>query len=119
VDWLWPLYQEHVERVLTQKGAELEQAVLQTTFLRSLAESTATLFVMEPWLDTVRFKGLGRWPLPGVPQLLHDPNGFIADRFGGGKFKVNFHHGPSFVGTHNFRTYGEETWRQAPEVEFE
>jgi hypothetical protein len=51
-----------------------------------------------------------------VPDLLADPNGFIADRFGGGKFKVNFHRGPNFVATHNFRTFGDERWRAMPEV---
>ena len=40
-----------------------------------------------------------------------------SEGFGGGKFKVNFHHVISFVGTHNFRTYGEEKWRQLEELD--
>jgi hypothetical protein len=119
MDWLWPLYQEYVERQFRSMDGDPSQSVLQQAFLRSLGQSTATLYVMEPVGDTIRFKGLGRWQLPKVPDLLADPNGFIAARYGGGKFKLNFHHGFNFVGTHNFRTWGEETWRQAPEIEFE
>ena len=104
-----------MRRNLGRKTDEYAQSQLQQEFLRTLSASAATLYVMEPIGDTIRFKGLGRWPLPEVPELLHDPNKFIADRFGGGKFKVNFHEGETFVCTHNFRTYGEDRWRDAPE----
>ena len=115
MDWLWPIYQEFLERSLppAERG---DQSILGQRFMEALGGSTATLFVMEPCGDTIIFKGLGRWPLPEVPELLSDPNAFIADGFGGGKFKVNFHHGLSFVGTHNFRTQGEEVWREMEEV---
>lgn len=120
MDWLWPLYKEHIFRVLClPKGADADQAVLRDRFLQSLGMSTATLFVMEPIGDTIRFKGLGRWKLPEAAELLADPNGFIADHFGGGKYKVNFHDGFTFVGTHNFRTYGDERWREMDEEIFD
>lgn len=118
MDWLWPIYEEHIGRAL--RGHEgVPDADVQECFLRTLSESTATLYVMEPVGDTIAFRGLGRWPLAAVPALLADPNAFIADQFGGGKFKVNFHHGLSFVGTHNFRAYGDELWRDMDQLEFE
>ena len=86
-------------------------------FLGALHGSRATLYVMEPVGATIRFKGLGRWRLADVPDLLADPHAFIADGFGGGKYKVNFHHGLTFVGTHNFRTWGDELWRELPEID--
>ncbi len=97
MDWLWPLYRKHIERLAS--GREGQRSGAQEVFLASLAASTATLYALEPVYNTVRFKGLGRWPLPEVPRLLGDPNAFIADRFGGGKFKINFHHGECFVAT--------------------
>jgi hypothetical protein len=115
VDWLWPLYEKHIRR---SSGVQ-DDAALGEAFYRALAESTATLYAMEPVGETIRFKGLGRWPLAEVPDLLADPNGFIAGLCGGGKFKVNFHHGRTFVATHNFRTFGEETWRGLPELELD
>ena len=87
--------------------------------MSTLAESTATVYIMEPIGDTIRFKGLGRWPLPEVPELLSDPNDFIAERFGGGKFKINFHHQFSFIGTHNFRTWGEPKWEDMEDIPFD
>ena len=117
MDWLWPIYQEYVETQLPR--GEVEQTVMRDTFLRCLVESTATLFVMEPVGDGIVFRGLGRWALGEVPDLLTDPNAFIAEQFGGGKYKVNFHHGISFVGTHNFRAYGEERWREMEELDLD
>ena len=119
MDWLWPLYIEHVHRVLCMAPGEPSQSELKDTFLGALAKSTATLYVMEPVGMTIRFKGLGQWALTKVPELMSDPHGFIANRFGGGKYKVNFHDGHTFVGTHNFRTWGDEIWRGMDEVEFE
>lgn len=120
MDWLWPLYEEHIRRE-TQRDARQDpgQAELRGAFLSALSESTATLFVMEPVGDTIRFKGLGRWALAEVPDLLSDPNAFIADRFGGGKYKINFHRQFTFIATHNFRTFGEELWREMADVTFD
>jgi len=116
MDWLWPIYEEYVLKLLSEQQLQ-DQAVLRETFMRVLGESTATLFVMEPVGDGIVFRGLGRWPLRDVPELLMDPNSFIDEGFGGGKFKVNFHHVISFVGTHNFRTYSEEKWRELEELD--
>jgi hypothetical protein len=119
MDWLWGIYREYVTRSAGRGGQPADAKQLQALFLDSVRGSTATLYVMEPVGDTIRFRGLGRWPLPEVPELLADPNAFIADRFGGGKYKVNFHHGENFVGTHNFRTYGAERWRSLEEKVFD
>ena len=115
MDWLWPIYEEYVRRLAGEEG-ENSQKALQQCFLSILASSIATLYVMEPVGDTIRFKALGRWGLPNVPELLTDPNAFVANFAGGGKFKVNFHHDNSFVCTHNFRTFGDEGWREMDEL---
>ena len=115
MDWLWPLYREHMERVLPAEVVG-DQELLKAAFFRMLSESIATLYVMEPHGDTIVFKALGQWPLATVPELLYDPNGFIDQGFGGGKYKVNFHHGIHFVCTHNFRTYSPSLWREMDEV---
>lgn len=113
MDWLWPIFEPYVRKIGPTGESEAETG---QRFFGILAESSATLYAMEPAGDTIRFKGLGKWTLQSVPHLLSDPNTFLADRFGGGKYKVNFHHRDSFVGTHNFRTFGEERWRALPDV---
>lgn len=115
MDWLWAVFEPYVKR--ERKGA-VDQRALQEAFFEILSQSTATLFAMEPVGETIRFKGLGQWPLAEVPELLADPNAFIADLCGGGKFKVNFHHGNTFVATHNFRTYGDPLWPAMEEKHF-
>ena len=39
--------------------------------------------------------------------------GWIGERYGGGKFKVNLHHGLHFVNTKNFKPAGEPRWSRA------
>ena len=92
MDWLWPLYERYVRRLLGDfDGISEDQAALQDCFLSTLSVSTATIYVMEPTAKgAIIFKGLGHWPLPDEPGLLSDPNDFLAARYGGGKFKVNF-----------------------------
>jgi hypothetical protein len=120
MDWLWAVFEPYIrrERKRRDAGAVIAQSELQEAFFSVLSESTATLFAMEPVGETIRFKGLGQWPLAEVPALLSDPNAFIADQFGGGKFKINFHHGATFVATHNFRTYGDPLWQGMQEHHF-
>ncbi|MDP6934606.1 MAG: hypothetical protein QGG40_16910 [Myxococcota bacterium] len=118
MDWLWPLFREFVLKEAERLELGDSQEALRNLFLATLAGSTATLYAMEPEGDTIRFHGLARWPLAEIPELLVDPNAFLLDRYGGGKFKCNFHHGDSFICTHNFRTYGESTYQELPDRDF-
>ncbi len=117
MDWIWQLFEAYI---MEQLGAEERQSqdAIKGMFFKILGNTTGTLYVMEPRGDTIVFRGLGRWLLKDVPDLLTDPNAYIDSRFGGGKFKLNFHHNENFVATHNFRTYGEELWRGMKEYDF-
>ena len=48
--------------------------------------------------------------------FLDAPEAFIRERFGGGKFKVNLHHGMNFVNTKNFKPQGPPRWEAVPEL---
>jgi hypothetical protein len=41
---------------------------------------------------------------------------WIGERYGGGKYKMNLHHGLHWVNTKNFRPEGEPRWKDAPEI---
>jgi len=51
-----------------------------------------------------------------MAPFLEDPAGWIAARYGGGKYKMNLHHGMHFVHTKNFKPEGEPRWRDVPEL---
>ena len=71
---------------------------------------TATIGVQEPFAGTIRFKWLVRLSRRDLAPFLDDPMGWIGERYGGGKFKMNLHHGLHFVNTKNFKPAGEPRW---------
>jgi hypothetical protein len=117
MDWIWPIYEERLRRQLGLAKDAPAGMELQQEFLSALGESTATLYAMVRTRVGLDFKGLGKWQLSDVPALVSDPHEFIATKYGGGKFKLNFHRVLTFIGTHNFRTYGDELWREMEEVD--
>ena len=80
------------------------------------SEFTATIGVQAPHAGTIRFKWLARLPAGDMDPFLADPDGWIQSRFGGGKFKMNLHHGLHFVNTKNFKPSGAPRWEDAPEL---
>lgn len=119
MEWVWILYKEYVNKQLRNSEEEKSPAEkVQETFLRILAESTVTVLVQEPWQNSVRFKGLARYDSNNMMELLNDPMNFLLKNFGGGKFKLNFHHGWNFVATKNFKPEGKPKWKEMPAIDF-
>lgn len=119
MEWVWELYSEYVHRRLRRRGTEEPaQEELETAFVEILSESTVTVLVQEQWRNSVRFKGLARYEGEEMFDLIREPKEHLVDRFGGGKFKLNFHHGWQFVATQNFKPDGEPRWKEMEEIEF-
>ncbi len=115
--WCWELIEPYLKRNLLNRGVErpTRRQILEE-FARVWPEFTATLGVQEPHAGTIRFKWLARLPAAEMEPLLEDPAGWIQARYGGGKFKLNLHHGMHFVSTKNFKPEGEPRWKDAPEL---
>ena len=115
--WCWELIEPYLTRNLCNRGVErpTRRQILEE-FARVWPELTATLGVQEPFAGTIRFKWLVRLSAGEMTPFLEDPAGWIAVRYGGGKFKLNLHHGMHFVSTKNFKPEGEPRWREAPEL---
>lgn len=116
--WAWVLVEPYVDRGLGLRG------VTRPTPQETLAEVarlwpdlSCTILVQEPWQGTIRFKRLLRLSGDAMRPFLAAPETFIRERFGGGKFKVNFHHGMHFVSTKNFKPEGPPRWQALPECE--
>jgi hypothetical protein len=115
--WCWELIEPYLLRNLRSRGVErpARRQVLEE-FTRVWPRMTATIGVQEPHAGTIRFKWLARLAPPDMEPFLADPGGWIAARYGGGKYKVNIHHGLHFVNTRNFKPEGEPRWLDAPEL---
>ena len=119
MEWVWKIYEPVIRKAFARRGIDdPDDDALQAAFLEALAASSVTVLVQVPWQNSVRFKGLERGPVPEKFDLLNDPEGYLFARYGGGKFKLNFHQGWHFVATHNFKPEGEPRWREMPEIEF-
>jgi hypothetical protein len=60
-----------------------------------------------------------RLPAGEMAPFLDDPDGWIGARYGGGKFKMNLHHGLHFVNTKNFKPTGAPLWTAVPALDLE
>lgn len=119
MEWVWEIYEEYVVRELERSGIDdPTEEDLEREFLRILGESTVTVLVQEPWQNSVRFKGLARYEAHEMFDLINDPETFLREQFGGGKFKLNFHQGWHFIATQNFKPDGEPTWKEMPEIDY-
>jgi hypothetical protein len=118
--WCWNLLEPYLRRNLTNRGVErpTRKHVLEE-FARVWPEVTVTLGVQEPYAGTIRFKWLVRLPSADAGMFLDDPEDWIAARYGGGKFKLNLHHGMHFVNTKNFKPAGEPRWGEVPALDLE
>ena len=115
--WCWDLLEPYLRRQLLNGGVERPtRRQLLEEFARVWPEFTATIGVQAPHAGTIRFKWLARLPAADMEPFLADPAGWILTSFGGGKFKMNLHHGLHFVNTKNFRPEGEPLWPAAPEL---
>lgn len=115
--WAWVLLEPYVDRALDERGktSPAPREVLDEV-ARLWSDLSCTLLVQEPWQGTIRFKRLLRLVGDGMRPFLEAPEAFLRERFGGGKFKVNFHHGMHFVGTKNFKPQGPPLWQAVPEL---
>lgn len=117
MDWVWEIYKDYVRKHLRrQKIYEPSDAQMQEAFIEIMSESTVTVLVQEPWQTGVRFKGLAKYNAADMMPLLTNPESFLLENFGGGKFKLNFHQGMNFIGTKNFKPEGEAKWRELPDI---
>ena len=118
--WCWDLLEPYLTRnVLNRAVARPTRKQILEEFGRVWPAITATIGVQEPFAGTIRFKWLTRLPSAEMGPFLEDPAGWIGERFGGGKFKMNLHHRLHFVNTKNFKPAGEPRWATVPALDLD
>ena len=115
--WAWVLLEPYVDRGLEARGVSSPTSRETLGELGRLWPDLAcTIMVQERWMGTIRFKRLLRLRADEMRPFLEAPEAFIRERFGGGKFKMNLHHGMHFVATKNFKPQGPPLWETVPEL---
>ncbi len=118
MEWVWGLFKDYVHKQLARTGkTEPSDEDVRDAFLQILRDTTVTVLVQEPWQNSVRFKSLARHRSEEMTELFDDPMHYLHARFGGGKFKLNFHQGWNFVATQNFKPEGEPRWKDLPDID--
>ena len=118
--WCWDLLEPYLTRTLLNRGvARPTRKQILEEFARVWPEITATIGVQEPFAGTIRFKWHVRLPSADMSEFLEDPTAWIDGRYGGGKFKMNLHHGLHFVNTKNFKPAGVPRWTAVPALDLE
>ena len=116
--WVGRLLEPFLQNLLERKNnRQPTEGDLHAAFEAIWPECSAKLMVQEPWMGTVRFKCLARYRPDQFEPLVLDPMGYLGERFGGGKFKVNVYQGMNFVATRNFKPEGDPKWREMPELQ--
>lgn len=119
MEWVWEIFKVYIRKQFARQGNDSpSDEEVQNAFLSLLGKSTVTILVQEPWQNSVRFKGLARHKVPDVMDLIHEPMTYLFDKYGGGKYKLNFHDGWNFIATQNFKPEGESKWPDMPEIDF-
>jgi hypothetical protein len=118
--WCWDLLEPYLTRNLLNRGvARPTRKQILEEFARVWPAITATIGVQEPFAGTIRFKWLVRLDATDMAPFLDDPAGWLSERYGGGKFKMNLHHGLHFVNTKNFKPAGDPRWAAEPALDLE
>ena len=115
--WAWVLLENYVDKSLEARGNgnPTAQETLEE-LARVWPDLSCTLMVQVPWMGTIRFKRLARLFGDEMRRFFEAPETYLRERFGGGKFKMNLHHGMHFVNTKNFKPQGPPLWESVPEL---
>jgi hypothetical protein len=119
MEWVQKLYEPYVRRTFKwEQREDVTPAEMQQRFEQVFSASLITVLVQEPWHGTVRFKGLAHCYADESGELIVDPMMYLLTHYGGGKFKLNFHHGWNFVATINFKPQGAPKWQELPGIDY-
>ena len=119
-EWAWELIEPYLKKRLQNRNVERPtKRQLLEELTTVWPELSATIMVQEPHMGTIRFKRLVKLSSAEMNPFLEDPVKWIGEKYGGGKFKMNFHQGMHFVSTKNFKPEGPPLWRDVPEIEEE
>ncbi|MBI5427792.1 MAG: hypothetical protein HZA02_05875 [Nitrospinae bacterium] len=113
--WFWNLLEDYLKRRARQKkGPDYTRDDMDEDFRQILPETKLKFYALVPAGMGMEFKLIGKYETPELTHL-EDPVPYIAEKYGGGKFKVNIYHQGTFAGTENYKAHGDPKWVQIPD----
>jgi hypothetical protein len=108
--WFYNLLEDYLKLRARQKvGPVYDKDDMENDMMQFLHETNLKFFVLLPSGMGMEFKLIGKYNTTELIEI-EDPVPFIAENFGGGKFKVNIYHGGTYAGTQNYKTHGDPKW---------
>lgn len=109
---VWNLYREHI-RSFSHAAIKGEPSLeeMKAAFNSLFPEMTIKILAQEKAGMIVQFHHLDTYPASEVADIIQIQE-FLANRYGGGKFKLNLYHRTNFMSTKNYQTEGPDIWKQ-------
>ncbi len=108
--WFFNLLEDYLKRRCRQKlGPDYTKEDMHNDMMTFLHETNLKFFALVPAGMGMEFKLIGKYLTTDLVEL-EDPNPYIEEKYGGGKFKVNIYHNGTFAGTENYKTHGDPKW---------
>jgi len=108
--WFWNLLEDFLKRRARQrKGHDYTRDDMEEDFKAILPETTLKFYAIVPSGMGMEFKLVGKYETPELVDI-EDPVPWLAEKYGGSKYKVNIYYQGTFAGTENYKTKGDPKW---------
>ncbi|MFQ5481187.1 MAG: hypothetical protein ACE5ER_00410 [Nitrospinaceae bacterium] len=113
--WFFNLLEDHLKRRAKHKhGSDYTKQQMREDMMTFLHETKLKVYALVPVGMGMEFKLIGKYDTPELIEI-EDPVPFIAEKYGGGKYKVNIYHAGTFAGTENYKAKGDPKWVEIPD----
>lgn len=113
--WMWGMFEEYVRKITrTASTGAMPPEEMQSRYLKMHREFEVKIMVSDKVGMIVQFLDLDMYRFQDFESILEGSAflGFLAEKYGQGKFKVNLYHNGTFIATKNFKIEeGPEKWR--------
>jgi hypothetical protein len=115
--WIWEMFREYVRKITrTASTGAMPEEEMRGRYGRMHRDFEIKIMVSDKVGMIVQFLDLDMYRF-GDFEKLQEPDaflGFLSNKYGQGKYKVNLYHNGTFVATKNFKIEEEipEKWRE-------
>jgi hypothetical protein len=117
--WMWDMFAEYVRKITrTASTGAMPLEEMQSRYLGMYRNFEIKIMVSDKVGMIVQFIDLDMYVFGDFENKLDETTflGFLSEKYGQGKFKVNLYYEGTFIATKNFKIEeGPEKWRERTE----